>query len=469
MSKTLRMAVLLFALLRCELAQAQGPDFTPQTPLLGAAIRNDTAEVRRLLNAGANPNEGQLVGMGPIFFAITHQNLEMLRMLVTSGANVGATDRIGSTTLMWATFTESGQPELVEELLKLGVDVTARNQNGETALTWALRRGNTPVVAVLRKAGASENNRIKASVEQAVGLLQKSSSASFKATGCASCHNQSLPLMAIAAARKHGFAVDEQVAAEQVKAVFSTYAPLQDVMRTQPDRIPDPAISVSYALMGMAAEQHAPDALTAAMSQLISKHQAADGHFRTLPMRPPIESSEFTSTALSVRALQIYGNQFDEKIDAAREWLQNSKPQTNEDAAMQLLGLVWTRADQRYVRKATAELIAQQRPDGGWAQLSTLETDAYATGQALVALMQSGQVKMSDSVYSRGIDYLLRTQLRDGSWLVRTRAFPFQPYRDLGFPHGKDQFISAAGTSWAVMALSQTEPERAESYARSEF
>src|SRR5262245_24885573 len=361
MSKTLRIAVLSAALFQCELVRAQGPDFTPPTPLLGAAMRNDAAEVQRLLSAGANPNEGQLVGLGPIFFAIGHQNIEMLRMLVKSGANVGATDRVGSTTLMWAAFNESGKPELVEELLKLGVDVNARNQNVETALTWALRRGNTPVVAVLRKAGAAENSKIKASVEQAVGLLQKSSSAFFKVSGCASCHNQSLPQMAVAAARKRGFAVDEQIAADQVKAVFNTYAPLLGVMRTQPDRIPDPTISVSYALMGLAAEQHAPDDLTAGMSELISKHQAPDGHFRTLPMRPPIESSEFTSTSLSVRALQLYGKDSDGKIDAARKWLQDSKPLTNEDAAMRLLGLAWTQSDKGRLRAAAAALMAQQR------------------------------------------------------------------------------------------------------------
>jgi len=126
---------------------------------------------------------------------------------------------------------------------------------------------------------------------------------------------------------------------------------------------------------------------------------------------------------------------------------------------MHLLGLAWSRSAPSYLQSAATALIAQQRPDGGWAQLSTLETDAYATGQALVALLQSEQLKVTDPEIRRGIDYLLRTQERDGSWLVRTRAFPFQPYRDGGFPHGKDQFISAAGTSWAVMALSQAMPE----------
>ena len=35
----------------------------------------------------------------------------------------------------------------------------------------------------------------------------------------------------------------------------------------------------------------------------------------------------------------------------------------------------------------------------------------------------------------------------------RKRAVPFQPYFETGFPYGKDQFISAAATGWATMAL----------------
>jgi hypothetical protein len=87
-----------------------------------------------------------------------------------------------------------------------------------------------------------------------------------------------------------------------------------------------------------------------------------------------------------------------------------------------------------------------------------LETDAYATGQALVALHWAGHMPVNDPAYRRGISFLLRTQFPDGSWLVRTRSFPIQPYKESGFPHGKHQWISASGTSWAVMALSLTLP-----------
>src|SRR5262249_38302734 len=102
-------------------------------------------------------------------------------------------------------------------------------------------------------------------------------------------------------------------------------------------------------------------------------------------------------------------------------------------------------------------LIAEQRQDGGWGQLATLETDAYATGQALVALHTAGDA-ISSPEYQRGIAFLMRTQFPDGSWLVRTRTYPVQPLKDSGFPHGKHQWISAAGTSWAAMALSLALP-----------
>jgi hypothetical protein len=81
-----------------------------------------------------------------------------------------------------------------------------------------------------------------------------------------------------------------------------------------------------------------------------------------------------------------------------------------------------------------------------------------ATGRSLAAL-QLGGLPISDPAYQRGIKWLLATQQEDGSWHTKTRALGFQPYFDAGFPHGYDQWMSAAGTSWAAMALSLALPE----------
>lgn len=60
-------------------------------------------------------------------------------------------------------------------------------------------------------------------------------------------------------------------------------------------------------------------------------------------------------------------------------------------------------------------------------------------------------MKPTGPVCEKGVRLLLGTQLEHGSWYVRSRAFPIQPYFDSGFPHGNDQFIPAAaptGPPW---------------------
>ena len=105
------------------------------------------------------------------------------------------------------------------------------------------------------------------------------------------------------------------------------------------------------------------------------------------------------------------------------------------------------------MQRVATDLLSGQRSDGGWAQLSTLSSDAYATGQALVALNESGSLEAASPAYQRGVNFLLNSQMEDGSWFVRTRTLPVQPYFDSDFPHGRNQFISGAATSWATMAL----------------
>jgi hypothetical protein len=409
-------------------------------------LRNDTAAIKQALARGADPNEAQFLGFKPVFFPIIYQNLDALRAMVKHGADVQARGPEGATTLMWAAFNETGNTELVSELLKLGVDPNAKNKNGETALTWALRRGYAPIIDALKNGGASDAPLIRESVEKTLSLLQKSGPQFVKASGCTSCHHQSLPQMSVGMARERGFAVDNESSQYQVKAVLAMFRPMRDLMMQGTDKFPNPPISVSYALIGLAAEDYKADDVTEAMAHLVASKQLPDGSFRVLGARPPLESSNFTATALSIRALQLYGKDPEQPISRAKNWLDAADPQSHEDRAMQLLGLSWAKSDAARLGKAARAILAAQRPDGGWSQLPTLQTDAYATGQALVALNLSGQLATSDPAYQRGVAYLLRTQLADGSWLVQTRAYPFQPYKESGFPHGKNQWISAAGS-----------------------
>src|SRR5690348_13410253 len=177
-------SILLIAIEFAALGVAQVPDFTPPTPLIAAVMHNNTAEAKRLLAAGADPNEAQLVGFPAVFFPVAFRNAELFRAMVAKGADLQARDASGSTALMWAAFNEAGDPAMVEELLKLGLDPNAKNLAGETALIWAARRGNTKVVKVLEQAGASNPDGVKDSVQRAIALLQKSSPQFIRVSGC---------------------------------------------------------------------------------------------------------------------------------------------------------------------------------------------------------------------------------------------------------------------------------------------
>jgi squalene cyclase len=118
-----------------------------------------------------------------------------------------------------------------------------------------------------------------------------------------------------------------------------------------------------------------------------------------------------------------------------------------------LLGLTWAGDTPASLKQAAQELLAQQKADGGWSQLPAMPSDAYATGLVLVVLSESGAVAVNDTRFQRGIEYLRRTQHQDGSWHVASRAIGIQPYFESGFPHREDQWISAAATNWATMAL----------------
>jgi N-acyl-D-amino-acid deacylase len=439
-------------------ASAQVPDFTPKTPLLGALLHNDSAEAKRLLEAGADPNDGRFIGFPPVLLATLRQDLELVRLMAAKGADLTATDPSGSTALMWAAFNEYGDAQLVQELLRLGADPSATNKAGESALSWAQRRGDTPAVAALRTAGASDSARVKEAVEKSVALLQRSGAQFTRMSGCYSCHHQLLPQMALGVARTRGLQIDEPAARQQIDSIVTILKRVSEEARRNRDRIPDPPISVSYTLLSLGAAKYPADDLTAALAEVVAAWQGEDGAFHPLPaIRPPMESNAFAGTALSLRALQLYGSQPQERIARAIRWLSSATPRNTEERAMQLLGLAWGKATAQEIGNSLKALLADQRADGGWGQLPSLETDAYATGQALVALETAGYA-VSSAAYQRGLAFLMRTQHPDGSWLVRTRTFPVQPKRDSGFPHGDHQWISAAGTSWAAMALALAIP-----------
>jgi hypothetical protein len=298
-------------------------------------------------------------------------------------------------------------------------------------------------------------------VTKSLPLLQTLGTKFIEQSGCVSCHNNALPAMATAIARERGFKIDEQaVQLENAKIAELWSAKREQLL--QGGGVGGGIDAASYVLVGMAANGQTANTTTGAVVHYLAGQQTKAGHWEiTIRSRPPLEASHFNATALSLRALQLYApkgrsESVKQQIVEARQWLIKTTPQSNEDRAFHLFGLLWSGADKATKQKAATQLLALQCSDGGWAQLPSMTSDAFATGQSLVALHRAGGLPTNDPAYQRGVQYLLRTWKPDGTWHVQSRSFPFQKQFESGFPYGKDQWISAAATSWAVMALALT-------------
>ncbi len=301
---------------------------------------------------------------------------------------------------------------------------------------------------------------VRQAVEKSLTLLDRVRLPFIEQTGCVSCHHNSLPAMATTLARERGFAVNEQTARKESEMIFEIWNAGREKI-LQGDSFPGDHVTASYVMLGLAANNAPANRTTDAVAYYLMGRQSPDGHWASGGNRPPLAGSEISVTAHALRALHLYAPkglrpEAESRIARARAWLLQAVPKNNEEQTFQLLGLHWANADKPSLRKLAKQLLARQQKDGGWGQETTLNSDAYATGQALVALHQAGGLPVSDPAYQRGVAFLLSTQAADGSWEVRTRSFPFQKYFESGFPYKRNQWISVAATSWATMALTLT-------------
>jgi hypothetical protein len=271
-------------------------------------------------------------------------------------------------------------------------------------------------------------------------------------------------MAAVGHARNRSVRFDLDAAREQIDALAKLTNPVfQHEFITQTLFHPEPAHSFGHHLFGIAAEGEPPSATTDGMVHHLATIQASDGRWFNNVPRPPIASGDVSATALAIHAIQHYGwpgrkEELAASVERGRRWLWKVKAGTNEEAVFQLLGLHWAGEPAEKLVDLAQSLLQMQRKDGGWAQLPTLESDAYATGEVLFTLTQTVKHPVNDPAWQRGLRFLLERQEDDGTWHVVRRTFPFQPTMDSGFPHHRDSWISAAATSWAVLALTRALP-----------
>ena len=486
------------------------PSLIGNTPLGLAAGRGDTAAMLLLLDKGANVNAKNGAGATPLMAAAANGNPRAVQLLLDRGADPKAATKLGETALGNATL--AGNPETVAMLLDRGVDVNTRNDRGysplmlaagtdafhpaivkmliakgadttftgdydETAQMLASKRGETEVTRLLggvvkgSPANAAAPSHVAVSmesparsIEKAMALLEKQSHNFIRIGGCNSCHAQDLPSAAAAIARDRGLSVPREI------------SQLPASMMPSAERIMDLNVvavaGVAWELFDQGMNRAPRTATTDAIVRFIKAMQTPEGNWSTNESRrPPMATGDYQTAALSIYSMKHYTPHSekastDAAVARAVAWLEQAKPSMTQDRAFHLLGLAWGGGSPEAIKTAAKALAAMQRADGGWNQLPEMTSDAYATGQALYALNHAAKMPVTNPVYDKGVSYLRRTQAPDGSWHVATRAIWLQPYFESGFPYGRDQFISAAGTAWATMALAPVVQAAAPASAR---
>ncbi len=318
-------------------------------------------------------------------------------------------------------------------------------------------------------ARAASPQEIRSAATRAVALVQKGSSGFSQMMQCFSCHDHGLPLLMEHVARERGVPVDESAANQVAAKAFVGTTDLSSLDHAVQDpMIVDPAPSDGWALVAAHSVGVRPSLISAVFARRIASWQRPDGHWPTGDDRPPQSYSLFTATAVALRAMHFYmptqlAQETEERSARARRWLVTTQPHSTEDFTFRLFGLHFANATSSDVRHAAQDLLALQRPDGGWGELPHMSSDAYSTGEALVALNETASVPVTNASWQKGLQYLLSTQQADGSWHVHTRqvspASVSPPYIESGYPYAHDQYISTDAACWAAMALMLTLPK----------
>jgi ankyrin repeat protein len=128
------------------------------TPLQWAIYEGDTAEVERLIGAGADVTQANDYGASPMSLAAEVADTAVLRLLLDAGVDADAANLEGMTALL--AVARTGNVEAAQLLIDHGATIDAREDWGEqTSLMWASARRHPEMMELLISNGADINAR----------------------------------------------------------------------------------------------------------------------------------------------------------------------------------------------------------------------------------------------------------------------------------------------------------------------
>jgi len=130
-------------------------DENDYTPLIWAAISNDSGIVKILLDKAGNLNVQDKYGSTPLSIGVRNNNSEIVQLLLAKGANLNIEDQYGQVPLNWAVIERN--TEIVQMLLNNGANPNMQGVFRSTALHWAVKSEKPKIVQILLDNGANPN------------------------------------------------------------------------------------------------------------------------------------------------------------------------------------------------------------------------------------------------------------------------------------------------------------------------
>jgi squalene-hopene/tetraprenyl-beta-curcumene cyclase len=336
-----------------------------------------------------------------------------------------------------------------------------------SAYSMALLAG----VAVARAAVAGDadaaTTRNRTAIQRGLVFLENDVVKWRKERKCSTCHHGTMTVWAYSEAKRQGYTVKPESAADTIKWAKERFMERVDKPR---DKRPGWSMVNTPAIYFALTAQFVPgqDAISENDLKRIAghllRHQEADGAWAwsAAPPKnrpPPFFESDEVATRLAYMALRPHVPADAKTKSAARdsrskaaEWLNKTKPaDTTQAAALRLLMTVRAGAPADTMKADVAKFLQRQNKDGGWGQLPGLPSDSYATGQALYVLRLAG-MKRDRKELQRGVAFLVASQRPDGSWPIKPRFHPGATPAKFTVP------ITYFGSAWATLGLMRCVP-----------
>jgi hypothetical protein len=328
---------------------------------------------------------------------------------------------------------------------------------------------------------------VRETAQASIQWLEKDMRDWREGNSCAACHHGPMYLWSMQQARRQGYAVDgaqlqdytKWMLTDESARIFPRVAKSElrsaeqrtkktclNEMKDDPDlsvRLSQPTIYLTHALRELPDD----DPLKQLGWQKVVNHLAAaqheDGSFVGRNAWRPIFNTpqiltRFIVTGIEGSDVSHTNREAEQKLLAAAKRFLAAEPpdETQQGLVLRILSLGRTafqnEADAEQLRRLAAQLWERQRADGGWAQTAERASDAFATGQALVALHRAGYTTKDAAVHN-GLRFLVRTREAVGTWPMTS-----QPNPENGKPADDLNPITYAATAWGTLGLTSFVP-----------